>query len=474
MTIKKRLTISNILMIIIPIFITVIIVFSCLFFTLFYISRTKDITFSDANEFNTSSHLIIEMLESDAEDDGIIDYANLVSYLDSSSSSILIIKDGINDFSYGEIPSSLLSLCIPLSSRASIINGDENIYKEDFNRAGSSYNAYFYSRNISNDTTGLERTFTIILVILVISIALSIYFTNRILIKFIFRNIEKPLDLLLKGFEELKKGNLDYEIRYKNDDEFKPVFLTFNEMAARLKESVETVKKEEEKSRELMASLSHDLRSPLTSIKAYVEGLIDGVAKNEDQKIRYVKTIRDKTEELEKIVNRILSYTKMEVIKEDEELKIMRLDLFLKSLIENIKDDYRERGLDITLKTTPLSYAFNSFLLEEIVFNIADNSLKYKNKDRACLIIELKNDTLTFKDDGPGIKEEDKEKIFDLFFREDEARADRRKGSGLGLAIVKRASERLNAKVSSKNGENGGLIIEIALLGEKYGENFDN
>lgn len=131
-------------------------------------------------------------------------------------------------------------------------------------------------------------------IVILLTIFLSILLTNRFLIRFVFRKIERPLDILTKGVHEIRDGNLDYRIHYDGNDEFLPVCEDFNEMAERLKTSVCQIQRQERSRKELVAGISHDIRSPLTSITAYVEGLLDGIARTPEAQRQYLETIRAK------------------------------------------------------------------------------------------------------------------------------------------------------------------------------------
>ena len=152
-------------------------------------------------------------------------------------------------------------------------------------------------------------------------------------------------------------------------------------MAGRLKKSVELTQKNEENRKELLLDISHDLRSPLTSIQAYVEGLIDGVADSPQMRDKYLQTIKRKTIDIEKMVSSLFAYSKldMEEFSLNEE-KIVFPD-FIENTIESVKDEYSDKGLDIEIKSSDnLTSIDDRELLNRIMSNILDNSLKNKIK----------------------------------------------------------------------------------------------
>lgn len=127
--------------------------------------------------------------------------------------------------------------------------------------------------------------------------------TNRFLTRFVFRHIAQPLKILGEGVHQIRDGNLTYRIEYTEPDEFRPICEDFNDMAGRLRDSVSRSQKEEESRKELLAGISHDIRSPLTAIQAYVEGLLDGVADTEEKRTAYLSIIQKKSVEMRKHLN---------------------------------------------------------------------------------------------------------------------------------------------------------------------------
>ncbi|GHU77973.1 hypothetical protein AGMMS49992_27380 [Clostridia bacterium] len=163
-------------------------------------------------------------------------------------------------------------------------------------------------QQIRESVESMRAQMVMLALLFMAGVVLIIYFTNRFLTKFVFRKIEQPLDMLSQGVRQIKNGNLDHRIEYEGQDEFQPVCEDFNEMAVRLKTSVDETLKNEQSRKELIAGISHDLRSPLTSIKAYVEGLIDGVAVTPEAQREYLHTIKTKTDDISKMVHSSFSF----------------------------------------------------------------------------------------------------------------------------------------------------------------------
>jgi signal transduction histidine kinase len=302
-----------------------------------------------------------------------------------------------------------------------------------------------------------------------ISFCAIMFFTNLFLTKFVFRKIKQPLELLLNGVEQISKGNLDYKIEYDENNEFKPICESFNNMAVQLSASIEEVKKNDQNRKELFAGISHDLRSPLTSIKAYVDGLLDGVAATPESQREYLQTIKQKTDDINKMVSQLFLYSKMDMGNYPTNPEILNIENEIRDFVSASQDEYKMEGLIIKILNTPTdSHIYvDPVQLRSVFANILGNSAKYKNKQTATATINctVVNGVvkIIFEDDGTGVSENDVTRLFDVFYRIDPSRNNPHKGSGLGLAIVSKTLERMNGKISAENISTGGLrmIIEI-------------
>ena len=253
----------------------------------------------------------------------------------------------------------------------------------------------------------------------ILALLAAIGFTNLYLTKHLFRHIQKPLDILVSGVKRIQEGNLDAPIGYVVPDEFKPACDAVDEMAARLKTSLEAQSRQQQK-QELIAGMSHDLKSPLTSIRAYTEGLLDGVAKDEQTQARYLQTIYAKETELETLVNRLFSFAKLDLSEapaKPEALEISRT-------FAEIAAGFEAEGLDVRLDDLPDETVMaDRELLSRCMSNLLDNSRKY-GASHVVISADILGDTVSISvsDDGPGVEASQLEKIFELGYRTDSAR----------------------------------------------------
>lgn len=295
------------------------------------------------------------------------------------------------------------------------------------------------------------------------ALLLTIVLTNVYLTRNLFRHISQPLDTLTAGVARVRDGDLDTPIAYAGNDEFQPVCDAVDEMAARLKASLEQQQSEQQKKQELIAGMSHDLKSPLTSIRAYTEALLEGVARDDAARTRYLQTIHAKEADIEAMVNQLFEFAKMDV----SEYPVRIEELPLHEALAEVIPARRADGVTAALGDVPEANVLaDRELLARVAANLLDNSRKYGGENARVTISAQRTDGLaeiTFADNGAGVPEEQLPKLFDAFYRGDASRTAPGSGSGLGLAVVKKAVEEMRGAVRAENGENGGLRVIFTL-----------
>ena len=235
----------------------------------------------------------------------------------------------------------------------------------------------------------------------ILALLAAIGFTNLYLTKHLFRHIQKPLDILVSGVKRIQEGNLDAPIGYVVPDEFKPACDAVDEMAARLKTSLEAPSRQQQK-QELIAGMSHDLKSPLTSIRAYTEGLLDGVAKDEQTQARYLQTIYAKETELETLVNRLFSFAKLDLSEAPAKPEALEIS----GTFAEIAAGFEAEGLDVRLDDLPDETVMaDRELLSRCMSNLLNNSRKY-GASHVVISADISGDTVSISvsDDGPGVE----------------------------------------------------------------------
>lgn len=472
MTVKKRLFWSNILMILVPVIATMLIGFLCMGFIWFALIHGMGIGIHDPDEFEVACTAISEGVKESLENES--DLSSIQAILERNQLTLRVDSEAESVYAYGEETAddgALYAAANLLGNEATITKNGRMLYARQITADGISYTVYLTGGYTNMRSYADLKTAVVLAGILILfTIFASILFTNRFLTKFVWKRIEEPLDILVNGVHELRDGNLDYHITYDRQDEFLPVCQDFNEMAGRLKEMVQRIQRQERSRKELIAGISHDIRSPLTSIQAYVEGLLDGIAKTPEAERRYLETIKTKAKDLDHIVAQLFLFSKMELGEYPKDLRELRLNEVMEDIVLPRQEEYRQKGLLITMDLEAVTLKADPVQIQRITTNILENSLKYKTQEQGNLQISLHRQEngfyLSFADDGPGVPEESLPHLFEVFYRSDPSRQNPHQGSGLGLAIVAAAAEQMGGSIQALPSCMGGLEIRIEFAEE--------
>jgi len=305
---------------------------------------------------------------------------------------------------------------------------------------------------------------------------------------FLSRQLSKqliiPLEELRRAAGEIGRGNLDYALSTETKDELGIACREFDQMRVQLKAAREIQEKYEENRKELIVGISHDLSTPLTSVKGYASGLMDGIAKTTEKKRHYLNMIYQTACNMEKLVESLFLFSKLDLGRVEFCLETVPLHDYITDYIAENADRFLARGLRLIVQSHSLhsQVLIDRMQFQRVVENILENSLKYKRGEIGNLTVSLENEgeqqlRLEFADDGPGVTTPELAKLFDSFYRTDPARTNVSKGSGLGLAIVKQIITTMHGNIWAKNGKSGGLTICILLpiaREERHEEDFDD
>lgn len=308
----------------------------------------------------------------------------------------------------------------------------------------------------------------------VLAVLAVLILTNIALTLWISASVLRPLKALRKGTKEIRDGNLDDSLPYQRKDEFGQVCADFDEMRKHLKQSVLTQLQYEQYRKELIAGISHDLRTPLTSIKGYVQGLKDNIADTPEKKARYFSAIETRTADLEALVDNLASFTKMET--EHYEFHFEKTDLvaWLTDYLDETRMEAEKRYQDITLicDTNPVYVMLDIREMGRVMTNLLINSAKHAGKPRSNVQISITrlSDNLlriVVKDDGPGVSPVELTQIFESFYRGDVARTQPGKGSGLGLSIARQIILAHGGSIQAESDGGLSIIIELPAMGDE-------
>lgn len=298
--------------------------------------------------------------------------------------------------------------------------------------------------------------------------------TNGVLTFLVSRNIISPLKKLKFGAEQIKDGNLSFAIDEKSRDEVGEVCRAFEEMRQRLKDALEQQLKYDEERNEFIASISHDLKTPITSIKGHIDGLKDGVADTPEKAAKYFDIIYKKVIDMDRLINDLTFYSNQTLKKVPFNFAKVNLKTFIEDIIDEYELELGKLGMSITSNynlSLDTQVKADSEKLKRVVSNILENSIKYMDKENGQINIDVQDRPgkvlVGIHDNGEGIKKEHLQNIFNRFYRADPARNTTKGGSGLGLAIASQIIEEHGGKIFAQSEFGSGTSIYFEL--EKVG-----
>ena len=307
-------------------------------------------------------------------------------------------------------------------------------------------------------------TATIILVFTALSVGLWIY-----------RSIAVPLVKLKKATKNIKEGNLDFVLEVEGNDEFSQLCQDFEEMRKRLKESTEEKILMDKENKELISNISHDLKTPITAVKGYVEGIMDGVADTPEKMDRYVRTIYNKTNEMDHLINELTFYSKIDTNRIPYTFSKLNVEDYFLDCAEELGLEMETRGIELVYANyveKDVQVIADGEQIRRVIHNIVSNAIKYMEKPRGIIQLRVKDVgdfiQVEIEDNGKGIAAKDLPYIFDRFYRTDVSRNSSKGGSGIGLSIVKKIMEDHGGKVWATSRLGIGTIMYFVL--RKYQE----
>lgn len=304
---------------------------------------------------------------------------------------------------------------------------------------------------------------------------LVLVMTGVVLTAWVYKSILKPLEQLQKATHEIKNGNLDFTLEVEEEDEIGHLCQDFEEMRIRLKESAEEKIQYDKENKELISNISHDLKTPITAIKGYVEGILDGVASSPQKLDKYIRTIYTKANDMDRLIDELTFYSKIDTNKIPYTFTKINVARYFRDCVEDV-------GLDMEAHNIELGY-FNyvdedvvviadAEQMKRVVNNIINNSVKYLDKKKGIINIRIKDVgdfvQIEIEDNGKGIAPKDLLNIFDRFYRTDSSRNSAQGGSGIGLSIVRKIIEDHGGRIWATSKE--GIGTEIHFVLRKYQE----
>lgn len=309
-----------------------------------------------------------------------------------------------------------------------------------------------------------------------ISVILILFFTAAILVIWTYSGIISRLRQLNKAAENIRDGNLDFSIDTKGHDEISELSESFEAMRKRLQMNAQEKLDAEQEHRMLISNIAHDLKTPITAIKGYSEGILDGVADTPEKQERYLKTIYNKANEMNTLINELTLYSNIDTNKIPYNFHKLNVKDYFTDCMEELEMDLENQHMQLTF----FNYVDEDTLmiadpeqLGRVIHNIIGNAIKYMRAEEPSFISMRIKDVGDFiqveiEDNGKGISNKDLPYIFDRFYRADASRNSAAGGSGIGLSIVKKIIEDHGGKIWATSKENVGTVMYFVL--RKYQE----
>jgi len=293
--------------------------------------------------------------------------------------------------------------------------------------------------------------------------------TCAIVVLTLSRAILTPLSELKKAAENIRDGNLDFEVLHSKLSEINELCIAVDDMRMRLKKGVSDRLAYEKERYRLIANISHDLRTPITSIKGYVEGMRDGVASTPEMQERYLNTIYAKACSMERLVEQMSDLSELELGRMRFYYDTCSAPEFIKELAEEFRVDLESEGatLEVDVPGADIRVNIDREKIRRVFLNLLNNSVKYRSERPLVVRITASTDDkgihISVKDNGRGISKDEINRVFEGFYRGDPARANSTRGHGLGLSIAKQIVENHRGKIWIKSEENVGTEVNIYL-----------
>lgn len=292
-------------------------------------------------------------------------------------------------------------------------------------------------------------------------LAISQLFTKKLV-----NRIMEPLEALSDAAERIRNQDLSQDIVYFGDVEFENVCRSFNEMRGAILSGQEKNQKYEKARIDMIAGVSHDLRTPLTAIRGTIKALLDGVASTPERQQKFLETAYKRTGDMDGLLNQLFYLSKLETGNMPLYLRSIELADFIENYVKGKRELLENEPVEITADTKGLtgSVSVDPEQLQRIFDNLLENSRKYGEviplKIKIALERTKKGYSICFSDNGVGVAKEKLPFLFEEFYRADESR-NKKEGNGLGLYIVKYLIEAMGGSVYAENADGLAVWMEI-------------
>lgn len=304
----------------------------------------------------------------------------------------------------------------------------------------------------------------------IIAIVLVLVMTSGLFTTWIYKGMVSPINKLKLATYNIKNGNLDFDMDVSGKDEIGELCRDFDAMRLRLKEDAEEKLAMDAENRELVSNISHDLKTPITAIKGYVEGIMDGVVDSQEKMDRYIRTIYNKACDMDRLIDELTFYSKIDSNRLPYNFTVLGLADYFADCVDEIRDEIESQGFNLVadIETSPdVRVLLDPEQIKRVINNIVGNSVKYMDKQEGIITIRVTADDkkvgIAISDNGPGVNVDELPHIFDRFYRSDVSRNSKKGGSGIGLSIVKKIIEDHGGSITALSEPGHGLAMHIEL-----------
>lgn len=304
--------------------------------------------------------------------------------------------------------------------------------------------------------------------------------TGCVLTLWIYKSVMYPMRRLHEATRQIAEGNLNFSLEEeaKSEDEFGHLFQDFEQMRIHLKQNAEEKLQDDARSKELISNISHDLKTPITAIKGYVEGIMDGVADTPQKMERYIRTIYNKANDMDRLIGELTMYSKIDTNRIPYNFNKVKIDSYFEDCIQEIGVELESKGIELhyfNYLPADIVVIADVEQMRRVINNIISNSVKYIGTKKGVVNIRLNDEGdfvhIEIEDNGKGIGVKELPLIFDRFYRTDASRNSSQGGSGIGLSIAKKIVEAHGGKIWATSKEGMGTTMHIIL--RKYYENYN-
>ncbi|USB31626.1 HAMP domain-containing sensor histidine kinase [Paenibacillus sp. YPG26] len=319
----------------------------------------------------------------------------------------------------------------------------------------------------------LNSDFYILLGIFAISFFILTFLLMNFWVSYRFsRGMLTPISRLKAAAVRISEGDLNFGIAEEGEDEVRELCRTLELMRLKLKESIYLQNKYDENRNFLVSSISHDLKTPVTSIIGYIEGIIDGVARTPEKMEEYLETARSKAVLVNMMIDDLILYSKLDLKQLPYHFQSTNLVGYFEDCVSEYQYEFEQANFTFELineLVSPVTVLIDRERFKRVIQNILGNAAKYLEKADGRIVIILRETRtsaiIEIKDNGKGIPEKDLPHIFDRFYRVDPSRTNT-DGSGLGLAIAKQIVEGHEGEIWARSivGEGTRIMISLRIV----------